>query len=208
MHVVRETPSELVIKDSTLWLSAVLAIAGIVIAYFSISHNRLVGLPGTALFLLVAALFARKLTFSFSVPDRVARWQGRKLFKSESGSVAFDDITGIGTETTTTGKDVLKYRLMILTNNGSIPMAYVCESGEQHYARLRVKILRFVHPELPIPSDPTGAGGVASEAKIRSLLHVGRKIDAIELLRSSTSISLSEATQHVEALDAKRKAGG
>ena len=208
MHVVRETPGELVIKDSTLWLSAVFAIAGLAVAYFAVARSHPRSLLISAVLLLLAAPFARTVEFTFSATERVARWQGRKLFKLESGSVAFDEITDIGTEATSGSKGSLTYRLTLLTPHGAIPMAYMYNSGEHHYSRLREKILGFIHPGAPIPADPTGAGGLASEASIRSLLHLGRKIDAIKLLRSAGSMSLTEATERVNEIDAKRKAGG
>ena len=207
MHVVRETPNELVTKDSTLWLSAFLAGVGVALAFFVIAHGHPLGLLVSLIFLLFAAPFARTLEFNFNAAERAARWRGRKLFKVESGSIAFDEISGIGTETTSGGKGSLTYRLTILTAHGTIPMAYMYNSGEQHYARLREKILAFIHPGAPIPADPIGAGGAASEASIRSLLQLGRKIDAIELLRTSANISLTEATERVNAIDAKKKAG-
>jgi hypothetical protein len=207
MHIVRETPDELVIKDSTLWLSAFLAAVGVAIAFFAITRGHSVSLLVSLVFLMFAAPFARAVEFTFYATEQVARWRGRKLFKGESGSVAFDQITGIGTETTSGSKGSLTYRLTLLTAHGAIPMAYMYNSGERHYAGLREKILGFIHPGVPIPADPTGAGGPASEASIRSLLHLGRKIDAIELLRTSADISLTEATERVNAIDAKRRAG-
>jgi hypothetical protein len=208
MHVVRETPNELVIKDSSLWLAAVFVIAGVAVAFFGIARSYPLSLLVSLVLLLFAAPFARTVKFTFSSTERVARWRGRKLFKVESGSVAFDEITGVGTETTASSKGGLSFRLTLLTAQSSIPMAYTLQSGEQHYARLRQKILGFIHPGAPVPADLTGAGGMASEASIRALLHLGRKIDAIELLRTSANIGLTEATERVNAIDAKRKAGG
>jgi hypothetical protein len=208
MHVVKETPNELVIKDSSMWLAAVFALAGVAVAFFGMARSYPLSFFVSLILLLFAAPFARTLRFTFSTAERVARWRGRKLFKVESGSVAFDQISSIGTEASSGSKGNLTYRLTVLTKQTSIPMAYTLQTGEQHYARLREKILGFIHPGTPIPADPTGAGGAASEASIRSLLHLGRKIDAIELLRTAGNMSLGEATERVNAIDAKRKAGG
>jgi hypothetical protein len=207
MHVVRETPNELETKDSSVWASVLCAIVATTVACFALAGNQLRNLLVSAIFFLFALPFVRTVEFKFNCVERVVRWRGRKLFKVESGSVLFDEITGIGTETTSGDEGGMSYRLSILTAHGSIPMAYTYNGGEEHYANLRERILAFIHPGAPIPADPTGAGGLASEASIRSLLRQGRKIDAIELLRSSASISLTEAVQRVEAIDAKRKAG-
>jgi hypothetical protein len=207
MHVVRETASELVTKDSTVWASVLCAMVAVAVACFAAARSEPRNLLISAIFFLFALPFVRTVEFTFNSFERVARWRGRKLFKTEVGSVLFDEITGVGTETTSGSEGGLCYRLSILTAQGSIPMAYTYNGGEEHYSRLRERILAFIRPGAPIPQDPTGAGGLASDASIRSLLRQGRKIDAIELLRSSASMSLTEATQRVEAIDAKRRAG-
>ena len=85
MHVVKETPNELVIKDSSMWLAAVFVIAGVAVALFGIAHSYPLSFLVSLILLLFAAPFARTLKFTFSSDERLARWRGRKIVQSGSG---------------------------------------------------------------------------------------------------------------------------
>ena len=85
-------------------------------------------------------------TFNFDAMERTVRWKG-KVFKAESGEIPFDDIIDIGTESTRAGnRDVLVYRLTIVTPRGAIPMAYAYNGRPDGYSALRGQILEFVKP--------------------------------------------------------------
>jgi hypothetical protein len=64
------------------------------------------------------------------------------------------------------------------------------------------QILEFLHIEVDEQSSP----GLADEAAIRLLLQQGRRVDAIQRLRSCQPISLAEANARVNAIDEKMKA--
>ncbi|MGH9646207.1 MAG: hypothetical protein ACRD4E_05255, partial [Bryobacteraceae bacterium] len=101
-------------------------------------------------------------TFTFDAGRRIVRWKGRRVFKTESGEIPFDDITDIGTEasraTTVPGKrDVPIYRLTSITLRGTIPMAYAYSGQGDRYSALRGQILDFVKPGATMQS-PEHAG--------------------------------------------------
>ena len=209
MHISRQTPTELVVEDSSLWISYLCAGAGFLLLALSVAQNKPKGFLGAAFFLLCAAIFERKTTFTFDAMQRIVRWNGLKLFKRDSGEIRFDDITDIGTEASS-GDRVATYRLTVLTAQGSIPMAYTYAGRTDGYAPLRQQILDFVKPGAYVPSPPPGilSNGIPAdlEPSIRSLLAQGRKIDAVTLLRSREQIGLADAVSRIGAIEKPGKA--
>jgi ribosomal protein L7/L12 len=84
----------------------------------------------------------------------------------------------------------------MVTAQGTIPMSDSYSGGKQSKTEMRERILRFM-------GKNAGSVSEADESSIRSLLAQGRKIDAIQLLRSSRNIGLTEAKQQVEAIEAQ-----
>jgi hypothetical protein len=203
MHVTRKTNQELVILDSSIWISVFLLCVSLFVAYrVMLQHNpRSLLLDG--LFLIFILLFWRKEVIVFDAAAQKVTWTRRRLFKVATGSIPFSDITGIGMETSTATNNVLVYRLTILTAQGSVPMAdnYGCD--QQKYEKLRIEILDFLKldsNENRNNSPSTSSDDIDDEASIRSLLQQGRRIDAIQLVRATQNLSLTEAHDRVTAL--------
>jgi hypothetical protein len=147
MHIARQTPQELVVVAGTRWVSAICAGAALFTLYFVITRHEPKGLLLAAFSLLFALIVDLRKTFTFDARQRIVRWQGRKVFKSESGEIPFDDITEIGMETRRAGqRDVPIYRLTIITSLATIPMAYSYSGDGDRYSTLRRQILDFVKP--------------------------------------------------------------
>lgn len=176
MHITRRTPTELVVEDSSLWISYICAGAGFLLLLAAIAQHKSQGFVPAAFFLLFAAIFERKITFTFDATQRVVRWSGFKLFKRDSGSIPFDEVTEIGTQASL-GTSEATYRLTILTVHGSIPMAYTYAGRADGYGLLRQQILDFVKPGAYVPTSEPGilSSGVPAdlEPSIRSLLAQG-----------------------------------
>jgi hypothetical protein len=201
MRITRQTPIEMVVVDSTAWVSSICAIAAAALLCDLIIHGYKLGELITAgLLLAFAAGFLLKTRFTFNAMGRTASWSRRRLFWVKSGTIPFDGIQDIGMQASVADHGVLIYRLAIVTAQGTVPMSDSYSGGKQSKAEIREKILLFLGKE---------AGDVdeADESSLRSLLAQGRKIDAISILRSSRNISLAEAKQRVEAIEAKQKNG-
>jgi hypothetical protein len=207
MRITRQTPTELVTEDSTVWISLVCSLAALPLIYVGIQAGRHKALLGAALFILFSVVWVRKKTFTFDAMQRGVRWTGRKLLKIESGSIPFDNITDIGIEALSGGSSDATYRLTVLTPQGAVPMAYEYTGRTDAYAAMRLTILEFVHPG----AHNTHASSALSldssedlEPAIRSLLQQGRKIDAIALLRAQQKLSLADAVARVDAIEKQR----
>jgi hypothetical protein len=210
MRIASQSPTELVVKDSTLWISALCGAAALATVYFSIAKHEPRSLLGGAFFLLFTIVFARHTVFTFDGMQRIVRWSGYKPFHSTSGSVSFDEIADITVETSSGGNNVPTYRLSLKTADGLVPMAFVYSGSNDGYASLRGTILALIKPGLQgTPADAPNASGVIPgdlDSSIRSLLLQGRKIDAIALLRTRERIGLIEAVKRIDEADARIKA--
>jgi hypothetical protein len=200
MHIARQSPQELLVVDSSRWISLLSATAGVVTGFAALAKHQPKGFFGAGLFVLFAVLADAQTRFTFDAMRRVVHWTGRRFFRSESGTIAFDDIRDITVEASAAGSEgSASYRLAILTDQGTRPMAYGY-SGIGDFGKMRQAILAMVRPEVHIElAEPRP---LADEASIRSLLRQGRRIDAIHLLRSTEKLSLSEAVLRINAIDA------
>jgi hypothetical protein len=203
MHIMRKTNQELAVIDSSIWVSALLLCAAVPVVYASIAHGRLSGLWVAGFFVLCAFLFWRKEVVVFDAGRQQATWWRRRAFKTASGMVPFSEITGIGMEVTAAGEHgTLTYRLTILTSDKPVPMSDVYNSNRTHYETLKAEISQFLH----IENGEASTSRVGDENSIQSLLKQGRKIDAIQLVRESQKIGLTEAVNRVNEIDEKMKA--
>ena len=155
MYIARQTPQELVVEDNSFWLAYVCAALAVVIIFFSIALNKINCLFGASLFLLLAMIARRRLTFTFDAMQRIVRWRSEKHFKLDTGVILFDNITGIGTEAWDSDSGTC-FRLTILTRESSIPMAYTYTGRLDEYAPMRQQILDFIKPQSYMASPPSG----------------------------------------------------
>jgi hypothetical protein len=196
MHITRKTNQELVVLDSSIWISVFLLCASAFASYRLWMKGDPKASLIVGLFLLFALLFWRREVVVFDGARQQATWTRRRLFKVAAGTIAFGEITGIGLETISSGTSQT-YRLAILTAQASVPMADGYAGDRQKYENLRTEILQFLNLDsgalkLELPID-----GIADAASVRSLLQQGRRIDAIHLVRTTQNISLTEATNLV-----------
>lgn len=191
--------------DDSRWVSAICAALAVFAAYRTFSHPQLKELIAIALLVLFALIFDLHKTFTFDNVQRVVRWKGRTILKAESGVIRFDDITNIDTETTTTSNKaatITLYRLAINAAGTTIPMAYNYRGVRDGYAALRSQILEFIRPgSQRAAARPQGAAAESLESSLRALLRQNRKMDAVELLRTTEDMSLTEAMNRIDAIE-------
>lgn len=203
MHITRKTNQELVVVDSTVWLSVALLAFAAFGAYITTVRNTRGGFISVAILLLFAFLFWRKEIVTFDAGRQQAEWNRRRAFKTAGGTIPFSEIKGIAIDSSTSNsRNNLTYRLSILTKDSPVPMSDVYAGNWSKYDKLRTQILEFLH----IEADERSSPGLADEAAIRLLLQQGRKIEAIQRLRSCQPISLAEAKDRVDTIDEKMKA--
>ena len=204
MKITRQTDTELEVQDSMLWLGAFFVLVALVLAYAALrSGDRRLLYPG-GLFLLFAFISLQKSTFVFDSARRMVTWRVLRYGKTSTGSIDFDALRGVTVDSMPSARSGgSMYRLTLQTTQDPIPLAAAYGGGEKYYAGLRERINGFLKVHL---AQGAAAGDTASvtpelESYIRSLLQQGRKIDAIELLRSHSTMSLTEAQQRIAEME-------
>ena len=86
-------------------------------------------------------------------------------------------------------------------------MSDVYSGNQGHYETIRQEILAFLKLDAGAAksSEDVGQTGVDDKASVVSLLKQGRRIDAIQLVRSTQKIGLTEATTRVAQILEKMK---
>lgn len=215
MRIIRQTPTELVVRDSSLWMSAVFVGAALFVAYFAIFQGDRRAIGAAAISLLIGIAWARRSTFTFNAAAQRIKWKRLRFLTTKTGTIPFSDVHGINVESTSSDKGTLTFRLAIATaSQGTLPMSDVYSGGQQHIESLRETIQQFVKPSAS--GDETPDSAVTSASKplnadaartaalndlVRGLLQQGRKIDAIILVRQTEHLDLTEATFRVNQVE-------
>jgi hypothetical protein len=221
MKIVSQTPAELVVRDSSMWLSAIFALLALMPLYIALAHNDRRAFTPAAVLLLIAFVWARRSTFTFSAATQRIEWSRLRWLRAKTGTIPFSDVQGIQIQSISSDKGVLIYRLAIATTSqGIIPMSDEYSGGGlKRYEDLRDTLWNFVRPERPtssafspstatLPINPDAARTAALNDSIRGLLQQGRKVDAILLVRESEHLDLTEATFRVNHIESELKSSG
>lgn len=217
MKIIRQTPAELVVQDSSLWISLICALAATFLLYFVVAQHQTRVWYAIAFFLLCALVWLRRSTFTFSAATQRIDWNRLRFFTTKTGTIAFSDVRSINIESSSSDKGTLTYRLAIATiSQGIVPMSGVYTSGQRHIESLRDTVQQFVKPadsgatpaafstaSASIPLNADAARTAALNDSIRGLLQQGRKVDAILLVRQSEHLDLTEATFRVNHIESQ-----
>lgn len=145
MHILRKTNQELVIVDSSIWVSISLSCVALLFLYRTIVIQAgFVYYLVVGFIVLFALLFWRKEVVTFDSGRQQAMWNRNRLFRIACGTVPFSEIAGIGLETSSAKNNVLVYRLVILTTHGSVPMSDNFAGNLQSCEKVKREILEFL----------------------------------------------------------------
>ena len=202
MKVTRKTNQELVVADSSIWVSVLLLCVDVVFAYRGYVTGSWQALLGVGIVSLFAFLFWRKEVVTFDAGRQQAEWRRIRAYKLDEGTVPFSEITGIGMDSTSAKNNVLVYRLTMLTSGKPVPLSDVFRADKQRCDEVRAEILEFLHLD---SGEAVSGGRNPHDNSVQALLRQGRKTDAIELVRASEKIGLSEPVKIVNDIDEKMK---
>jgi hypothetical protein len=204
MRIVRQTESELVVEDSSLWMTVLCALCAVFIFWIALTHGQYKTMISGGIFLLIGLVCLRKATFVLSAKAQSIRWTRLRMGRIKTGNIAFSDVQDIVIESTIASGARLRCRLSIRTGAGTTPMSDGYSASQDHAATVRATLLDFV---LTASGAKTAgdANTVNTDAirtrqlndSIRSLLLQGKRIDAILLVQQSEHLDLTEATYRV-----------
>ena len=198
MRVTRRSETELLVQDSTLWMAVVCGAAAVLLLLAVALKGNRSGWVGAAVFLVCGVVWIRKTTFLFDSARRIVTWRRLAMLKTTTGTLSFDDITGVGEESSVSGTNgVQTYRLTLLLRGSSMPMSDSYSGGKHWQDKIRAQIQEFLGP---------ATARSTLDDSVRSLLRQGRKVDAVSLVRTEERITLTEAVHRVESIEDKMKA--
>jgi len=201
MTVARSTQTEVVVQNSTLWLSAVFGVLGLSLlaAAFSSGEKRLI----TAALAMAgfAVLCLSKYTFVFDATQRMVRWQTLRFGKRGAGSMPFSEVKDVVLQSAPAQSGRVTYRLAMLTGEGAMPLSSGYGDTRARCLATQSQIMQLLRPGQS-GAAPKPAGSIAEQldSSMRTLLAQGRKIDAIKLL-TSAGMDLTEAKQWADEVE-------
>lgn len=204
MRIVRQNETEIVVEDSSVWISAICGLAAVGICAAAFFQSRYQLLLVAILFLVFALLWLRRTRFVFSGSLRSVQWTRLRMLRTQAGSIAFADVWDIFVDSSQGGNAKRLCRLCIRTSAATTPMSDAYGTTQAHAASLRTTLLEFVRTTAGAAPVVHANGDAARTQQlnesIRSLLAQGRKIDAILLIQQSDHLDLTEATFRVNQI--------
>jgi hypothetical protein len=192
MRIAENSPSRLLLRDRTLWMSAICLGATLVLAGGAVFTNRPDLFYTAALFLVFALLSLHATDATFDKTRRVCDIRRLNVLRLTRMHLAFDDIVDARVELAPIDDPrTLCCRLSLVTISGSVPLSAAFEPDETRYGAMREAVLDTVMAAGPHPPavDP-----------VRILVEQGRITDAVAVLRRREGLSLSTALTRVNAL--------
>ena len=209
MKIVGQSPNELVVRDSSLWLSAIFIAAALLLLYFFVVQGDRRALVAMAVTLALALVWARRSTFTFNAATQRIDYTRLRWLRTASGTIRFSDVQAIDIQAMSGDNGTTIYRLALATREGTVPMSDEYSGSQKQIDSLRDRIQQFIRPArsqnfsvFTAPAaNPDAARAAALDGSVRSLLQQGRKVDAILLVRESEHLDLTEATFRVNHIE-------
>lgn len=208
MKIIRQTPTEIVVRESSLWVGVVCGLIPAVLLGVTAAIRGWGAFIFSVLFLVFFFLNLRKYDFTFDAAAQMIRWRRFRSFAAASGAIPFSGVQDIALESTTSAKgNSMTYRLTLVTPQGRVPMSDSYSGGHDRICKLRETLLGFIAapgarpaPAAATPGNPDEADAARLNADISVLLQQGRKVDAILLVQRTEHLDLTEATFRVNQI--------
>lgn len=202
MKIVSQTETEIVVEDSSVWISAVFGVATVALCAWVLTTGQYRLLLAGVLFVVFALVWLRRSRFVFNAGTQSVQWSRLRMISKRSGSIAFADISDIVIEGPGADRTGRLCRLAIRTSTGAAtPMSDVFDIAPESGTALRTTLLNLVQsPARSLSASAANADAARTQQlndSIRSLLTQGKKIDAILLVQQSEHLNLTEATFRV-----------
>jgi hypothetical protein len=193
MRIAEDTPSRLVLRDRTLWISLLcFGGAAALLARFAVVWDKQL-LIGAGLSLAFGLPFLRATDLVFDKAQRLCDLRRLDMVRVTRLSLNFSEIRDIQVEVEPMagGSDVISCRFSLVTGSDVIPLTVAYEPDLERYNRMREIILDTLFPAArrPAATDP-----------VQDLVKRGQIVAAVALLRKRDGLDLTTAKARVDAL--------
>ena len=193
MRIVEDTPSRLVLRDRTLWISSICLVAAMVM----VVRGAVVGddqlLIGAAVMLAFAIPFLRATDLIFDKGQRICSLRRLDMWRIKRLSLPFSDIRDIKVEVEPMAGDsqTISCRFSLVTQADVIPLTAAYEPNLERYNKMREVILGmlFSPSRRPAAADP-----------VLDLVTRGQIVAAVALLRKRDGLDLTAAKMRVDEM--------
>jgi hypothetical protein len=194
MRITENTSSRLILRDRTLWISAVcFAGAAAILAGVAFDYDQPDQLIPAALCVLFGLPFLRATDVTFDKIDRICAIRRFDVVRMTRTRLAFADITDVRVEIAPMPDDgaTISCRLSLATASAVVPLTASYAPDQPRYNAMRDAVLETVFRDgsRPAALDP-----------VRMLVKEGRIIDAVTILRVRDGLDLTTASARVDEL--------
>jgi hypothetical protein len=193
MRIAEDTPSRLVLRDRTLWISLIcFGGAAALLARFAVVGDKQL-LIGAGLSLAFGLPFLRATDLVFDKAQRLCDLRRLDMLRVTRLSLAFSEIRDIKVEVESMAGDshTISCRFSLVTGSDVIPLTVAYEPDLERYNRMRETILDTLFPAArrPAATDP-----------VQDLVKRGQIVAAVALLRKRDGLDLITAKAQVDAM--------
>ncbi len=161
MRIVENSPQRLILRDQSIWITAVcFAAAAFLAGFAAFRASTAHGLWLTAfLFAIFGLVFLRRAVVEFDKLTGLCTINKLKVFKRTRLSIPFTDIQDvkIEVEPLNLGSEREHYALSLTTSSRIVPLSVTYEPGIGHFNEIRAAILEtllFTETIPPISHPP------------------------------------------------------
>ena len=192
MKVVEDSPSRLVLKDRTLWITGFCFVFAGFMGYQALVQPARVNFLAPLFLILVGMAFLDMSDVVFDKTRRMVSLRRFSVVKLTRATFRFEEITDvvvqiaplIGSSTST------QCRLAFVAGKAPLPMTISYGPNLARYEAMRASILRALGR----------IGEPALDDPVRDLVRQGRIVDAVAMLRKRESLDLVTARDRIMAL--------
>ena len=188
MRIAENTPSRLVLRDRTLWISTLLlGVAAVLLVHYAKAHDQT--LISALVWVAFALPFLRSTDVIFDKSEGICTLRRLDMLRLTSTRLEFRDLKDIRVETCPMDDtQSVSCRLSLVTASATLPLTASYEPSLERYNQMRETIVDAVFPasRRPVAVDP-----------IQDLVRQGRTIDAVALLRKREGVDLTAAMARV-----------
>jgi len=194
MRIVENTPERLVLRDRTLWISAVCfgAAALLLIRFAPADRGALIG---AILFAVFGLAFLRSTDLVLDKYQALCSLRRLDVLRVKRLRFAFEDIRDVRVEVEPMAGEAhtVSCRLALVTADGVTPLTASYEPDLDRYNQMRDVLMETVFPGKvrPPAADP-----------VNTLVQQGNLIAAVALLRTREGLDLATAKARVDEIKA------
>ncbi len=157
MRIVESSPQRLILRDQSIWITAICFAAAAFLAGYAIFRTPAAhGLWLTAfLFAIFGLVFMRRAVVTFDKVTGLCTINKLKVFKRTRLSIPFTDIQDvkIEVEPLNPGSEREHYALSLATSSRIVPLSVTYEPGIGHFDEIRAAILEILSFTENTPPD-------------------------------------------------------